>query len=253
YYTGTVGDIARNLHQHFEDLQLKGSPTDRSYPSLDHLMRATAVRGERERIHPLLAAQCIQAILSGGLYPRILLSATLSRLAHDHDSHSRHYYDHARCALIKASLNRMRARRPEYCNFEEVQETMDESNMNTEYRLGRLFAVLEHVQRKALGLEINRTIRDRYFSSAATRPAQVFPVIVNLAQHHLSKLKHKGNQIYFEKIIQNILEPVKEYPHGNVSLEGQGLFTLGYYHQKQDLFKKKESGEEVEEEQEQED
>ena len=45
------------------------------------------------------------------------------------------------------------------------------------YRLGRLFAVLESVQRAALG-NLNATIRDRYYGAASATPAAVFPMLL---------------------------------------------------------------------------
>lgn len=233
YHRGTVGSTATNVHRYFDELEIVRGTFDREYLSLDHLLRATAVRGERDRIHPGLEASLLQAILAGSPYPRYLLAAVCGRSAADHDQQSRRFFDHARAALLKAFLNR--ERRLRQSDFIEVQTTMDENNLTPAYRLGRLFAVLEHVQLNAIGRNINTTIRDRYFATAGNNPAYVFPNLINLAQHHLSKLK-PGSRTFYDKKIQAILAPVSEYPHRLAKLEDRGLFQLGYYHEKHALY-----------------
>jgi len=113
---------------------------------------------------------------------------------------------------------------------------MDESNIDIAYRLGRLFAVMEKMQQNAINSD--STIKDRYYTSASTRPASVFPVLFSLSNHHASKLGNKS--IYLEKLKGEILEPLNGSIPKTFSLEEQGLFALGYYQQKQELFKKKE-------------
>lgn len=117
---------------------------------------------------------------------------------------------------------------------------MDEKNTNSAYRLGRLFAVLEKLQKNAIG-NPNASIRDRYYASASSRPATVFPVLLNMANHHLSKLKDSGGK-WHDELIQNILSVFPaERPFPKVmAMEEQGLFAVGYYQQKQWLYTKKE-------------
>ena len=112
---------------------------------------------------------------------------------------------------------------------------------NESYVLGRLFAVLEQLQKRAAGTELNVTIKDRYFASAATTPGIVFPQLLRLAGNHEKKLDG-GMKVYYEKLIGELMGKLndKSFPR-HLSLTEQGTFYLGYYHQTQDMYNKKEN------------
>ena len=114
---------------------------------------------------------------------------------------------------------------------------MDQTD--TPYRLGRLFAVLEHVQRQAMP-GINATIRDRYYSAASTTPVAVFTTLLRLKNAHLKKLSD-GQNVWFERLIGEVLAPMQDFPR-QLTLPQQGRFALGYYHQRQDFFTPKDPG-----------
>jgi len=113
---------------------------------------------------------------------------------------------------------------------------LDKENKNPAYLLGRLFAVLEKAQQDALGAGINATIKDRFFGSASATPKVVFPQLLRLAQHHIEKAEYGRMR---DKQIEEILADLTEFP-AHLSLDEQGLFAIGYYHQRQDFFKGKE-------------
>ena len=112
------------------------------------------------------------------------------------------------------------------------------------YQLGRLFSVLEDIQQKA-NPGINTTIKDKYFNSASATPAAVFPTLVRLSQKHLRKLeKKKGLKIMLEKQMGEIIDHLgAEFPR-QINLQEQGSFLLGYYHQTQARYQKKDKEEE---------
>ena len=114
--------------------------------------------------------------------------------------------------------------------------SLDNANMNTSYRLGRLFAVLEKIQEEA-SPGINATIRDRYYGAASSTPVTVFSTLLKLKNHHLSKLDSRGRAVNLEKRIGEIMDGIGDFP-GQLSLADQGRFAIGYYHQRQDFFKK---------------
>ncbi len=106
------------------------------------------------------------------------------------------------------------------------------------YTLGRLFAVLEQIQQTA-NPTINATIKDKYFNAAASTPAHIFPILINLAQKHLRKL-NEGQKKYFDKQIGELSVVIgEEYPV-RMNLPQQGAFQLGYYCQTQKRYQKKE-------------
>ena len=114
---------------------------------------------------------------------------------------------------------------------------LDKTNDNVGYRLGRLFAVLEKVQEEA-NPGINATIRDRFYGAASSTPVVVFSHLMKLKNHHLSKLENRGRAVNFERSIGEIVEAISGFP-AHLSLPDQGRFAVGYYHQRQDFFTKK--------------
>ncbi len=114
--------------------------------------------------------------------------------------------------------------------------SLNETNLNTGYLLGRLFSLLEKAQKDALGTQINSTIRDRYFGAASATPGAVFPLLLRLSRHHISKAKYGE---YLDSDIQKVIANMEAFP-AHLNLENQGQFILGYYHQNQANYTKKE-------------
>ena len=110
---------------------------------------------------------------------------------------------------------------------------LDTQSTNVAYRLGRLFAVLERLQRDAVP-GANTTIRDRFYGAASATPRVVFPQLMRLAQHHIQKAEYG---LHNDRTIEEILSGVKEFP-SHLSLDDQGFFALGYYHQRQAFYSK---------------
>ncbi len=116
---------------------------------------------------------------------------------------------------------------------------LDTSNTNVGYRLGRLFAALEKVQEEA-NPGINATIRDRFYGAASGTPVAAFPQLMKLKNHHVAKLENRGRAVNLEKMIGEIMDGIADFPT-NLSLQDQGRFAVGYYHQRQAFFTKRES------------
>lgn len=109
---------------------------------------------------------------------------------------------------------------------------LDESQNDPGYLCGRLFAEIEEVQRAALGT-VGATVVDRYYGTASSAPATVFGRLVRGAQPHLAKLRRDrpGAFAGLDRRLQDIQVGLKTYPT-TLTLEQQGLFALGYYHQR---------------------
>lgn len=114
------------------------------------------------------------------------------------------------------------------------------------YVLGRLFSVYEAIQ-SAANPGINATIKDKYFNSSASTPATIFPILGNLAQKHLKKLKgsNMGLCVFYEKQLGEVSSLLGPAFPDHMSLPQQGSFQLGYYHQTQIRYQKKEDAENV--------
>ena len=116
--------------------------------------------------------------------------------------------------------------------------SLNENSTNIPYTLGRLFEIYEEVQEKA-NPSINATIKDKYFNAASATPATIFPILGNLCQKHLRKLEI-GSRIHLDSQISQIKSILGETYPIRLSLQEQGSFDLGYYHQKQYRYTKKE-------------
>ena len=125
---------------------------------------------------------------------------------------------------------------------------LDREYDNIGYVLGRLFAALERIQGQAQGHGLNKTIRDTYFGAAASSPLVTFKRLQDLAIHYLAKIRNSGKStVWLEQLMQEILGhvPAQGIP-AILSLEDQGRFSIGYYHQRQEFFTKKDETSETE-------
>ena len=226
WIVSTVGEMEKNIARFFNDTEIVHGAKQPDRLSIFRLLNSTAVEGKSENIQPNLEGDFMRAILEGLPYPQTLLSAAIRRIRAEHE------VTYPRAALIKACLNRSNHN----IVSEELTVTLNLDNKNIGYRLGRLFAALEKIQAEA-NPGINATIRDRYYGAASGTPVTVFPNLMRLMTHHLSKLV-AGRRIWFEQLLAEILSEIENFPK-NLSLEEQGRFAIGYYHQSQDFYKKK--------------
>jgi CRISPR-associated protein Csd1 len=222
----TVATAVRNIQRHFDDLEIVRPKGDQGPLPLRRLLRSTALLGKDENVMTDLAAQMFSAVIKGTRYPRLLLDTAIRRMRAEQS------VTPERAALIKAYLLRV-CRTHTRTDIPEVKMSIDEGSSSVAYRLGRLFAVLERVQQVAINP--GATIRDRFFGAASANPVTVFPRLIRGAQAHLSKLSSAG---FFQRLIGQILDgiPAERGFPAALSLEDQGLFALGYYHQRQAFF-----------------
>ncbi len=128
--------------------------------------------------------------------------------------------------------------------------SFDTTNTSPGYLLGRLFAVLERTQEEsARPSTLNSTIRDNFYGGASGTPVAVFPLLMKLKNYHISKLSkdRKGEAVNLEKLFGEImgkLDADGAFPT-HLSLQEQGRFAVGYYHQRQDFFTKKDNDKEA--------
>lgn len=230
WHEDTIGGFARRIGEHWKDIRLSPEPW-RTPPSARRLLYETAVLRKAENIPPNLGGALMRAILTGGRYPRTLFSAVIARMRADGEIAG------LRAAICKACLAR-----DHRLGFEkeDVPVSLDPNEKNLAYRLGRLFAVYEGVQRAALG-STNATIKDSYYGAASATPASVFPLLERRSAHHLSRIrKDKGGlAVKYEREVDAILGGVDTALPRSLRLEDQGRFALGYHHQRESLFRPK--------------
>ncbi len=225
----TVMGMSDNVRHHFQDIQITHGPRDNDAISVFRLLVSIAALGKADNIPPNLSGDTMRSILVGLPYPQTLLQSAIRRIRAEHE------VTYPRAALIKACINRKtRFENPEM--KEELKVSLDVSNSNVGYRLGRLFATLEKIQADAQG-NTNATIRDRFYGSASSTPATVFGTLMRLKNHHLAKMP-EGLRIVREKLLGEIISGIVDFP-AHMRLEDQGRFSIGYYHQMQNFFTKK--------------
>ena len=230
WFTDTLGVLAERFRQHWLDLRLEPSRFQRP-PALWQLLRETAVERKSENVPKQIAGEVMRAILTGGRYPRSLLATVIMRMRADGRRFPQ--ADQLRCAIIKAVI--IRAGRIDCNEREDRYVSLDTENPNLAYRLGRLFALLESVQLAALGRDVNATIRDKYYSAASATPAAIFPLLLRMSNHHLSKIRKEGNgglAFTLEKRMADILLGFGHHFPKNFVMDDQGRFAIGFYHEK---------------------
>lgn len=234
FYQNTFGTILKNIGAHYKrmDVVRPSWENDRKFLGIYRMLQETVNMKSKEK-KPVanMAASVLQAVLSGNRYPASLYTDTMIRIRSEQGN-----VTYGRAAIIKAFLIKN-------YQWKEGEDCMglNESSNETPYILGRLFSVLESVQKDA-NPGINTTIRDRYFNSACATPASVFPVLIKLKNSHIKKLEREiggGSKIYYEKLLTELMGKINAFPQ-RLSLEEQGKFMLGYYHQTQKKYEKRE-------------
>ena len=229
WQVGTVAEMSARVRQHFEGMEITHASFEKPHLSLFRLLVSTATQGKSKNIPPNLAGDFMRAILEGLPYPQTLLAAAVRRIRAERE------VTYPRAALIKACLNRQECYSPS--QEKEIAVSLDDSNTNPGYRIGRLFAALEKIQEEAVNP--SATIRDRFYGAASSTPVTVFANLMKLKNHHLAKME-EGRKRYFEKLIGQIMSDINDFP-AHLSLADQGRFAIGYYHQRQAFFTKSES------------
>jgi CRISPR-associated protein Csd1 len=234
-----AAELQNRLSKHLRDIALDGDREDR----LLTLRRIVAATGrwdgkkskfDTENVSPQLAGDLARSVLTGAAYPQSLLATMIRRI------HSDGEVAYARVAAIKACLNRNSRLRG---NPLEVSRMLDKNNDDAAYCCGRAFALLEMIQKDSVEGELNRTIKDSYFTAASTTPSLVFPRLCRLSQHHLAKLD-TGLRIHRERQFGEVINKLRNTFPRLLSLDDQGKFVIGYFHQRQDLYTSKKDKEE---------
>ncbi len=224
WHVDSIGAIARQIGEHWRDLLIDPLPWT-TPPGAWRLLYETAVQRKSENIPPILGGALMRSILTGGRYPRSLLAAVVARMRAEGNITA------LRAAICKACLARDHRLGFE---MEDVPVSLNPEETNQAYRLGRLFALYEDVQRAALG-NVNSTIKDRYLGAASATPASVFPLLERNSANHLATLR-KGNKgglaHWFEQQIDSIFDGLDGSFPRSLRLEDQGRFAIGYHHQR---------------------
>lgn len=234
FYRRSFGEIVQNLKRHYENIEIVSDGRSKfdTLP-LWALLRETVNQKSSDKSPlPQLAGDVMKSMLSGCRYPETLMNQTMLRIRAEHE------INRGKAGIIKAYLIRNTENLPDRESILEVaQVSLNADSSYSPYVLGRLFAVLEGTQ-QAANPGINATIKDRFFNSACATPAAVFPILLKLSNSHLKKLD-TGKAVWWSKQIGDLIERLGTDFPAHQSLQEQGAFILGYYHQTQKRFEKK--------------
>lgn len=243
FYQDSFGNILKNVRDHYDRLRLVKPVQDTvEYYGIWRLLQATVNKKSKDKKPTSnMAGAVFQSVISGTRYPESLYQSVFIRIRAEQDDSDEKIYKitRGRVAIIKAFLIKNR-------NYskEEVTMALNEESKNIAYVLGREFAVLEIIQ-KEVNPDIKATIKERYFNAACATPASIFPVLFKLKNSHIKKLDNVKKERYYENLLgslQDKLEVMGDQRTAcprRLSLEEQGMFVLGYYHQRQKQFEKK--------------
>ena len=248
------GTILKNVAKHMENMELVRPSYKKKHIPLWLMLAATVSPKSKDKAaSPLLSGAVLKSILTGSRYPTSLFQYVMLRIRSEQDdaevSPPVYKITYERCAIIKAYLCR---------NISEQRKkgiavALDENEKDVAYVLGRIFAVWERIQEEASNgdksdkkKKINATIKDKYFNSMCSTPARIFPILQKLSGHHLKKLEQNqpGFRVNLEKQLTYLMAKLEPNSIPKIlNLEEQGMFVLGYYHQVQARYTKKEDKE----------
>ena len=242
FITDPFEKIIDNIKAHYRDLAIVKEYEDQpDYLAVRRILYETVSKKSRDKdAAPLLAGAVFRAILSNAQYPAALYYAIINRIRADMDDKEKRItkINYIRAAVIKAFLTRKYRYHPVNPFKEVLTMALNEQSTNPAYLLGRLFFVLEDVQAQAIG-KINASIKDRYFTSACASPRSVFPILLRLSQHHIAKAEYGYASDHRIQEILNMLDIENNPIPAQLTLDEQGVFILGYYHQRADRYKSK--------------
>lgn len=219
--------IERALTSWFELQQQVDPWGELGHPSGIWRLAAAAYRDARKEMTADVPRALIRAALAGDRLPQGLLTRVIERCRVDHDSRSKDRpVTYERALLIKALL----ASRNGWKAGEMAE--LDAQCSDQAYQSGRVMALLEDIQRAALG-KIGATVVDKYYGAASAAPASVFGKLIGDAQNHLSKIRRdrEGLHVLLQTRLEGVLACVDVFPR-TLTLERQGMFALGYYHER---------------------
>lgn len=228
----TIKDFAEKILKHFDDFEIKDSRKEQKpYYGIYNIITTVALQGKESNVSPNLVEAVMKSIIEGIPYPYSLFSSCMRRIKAETDKDVLV----TRAAILKAYLNRLRNN-----NNKKIEKMLDKTNDNIGYLCGRLFATLVRIEQVSKNNYETSSIRERYMNSASTTPAAVFANLLNLSIHHEEKLAPKY-KVYYEKLKGEIIGRISTegFP-AHLDINDQARFFVGYYHQRQDFFTKKE-------------
>jgi CRISPR-associated protein Csd1 len=272
YFEAPFDEIYRNIRSYFEDLAVvdsfsgevrsdfvlrsvwwrpdgpEGKARCKKHGLIDEL-RDTHGKYPRREVQTALFTAAVQ----GRPFPPDILRLALAKVCVKSKDPEYGAVPLACAALLKAFLNR-ESRRPEsgllgrwHCydsRFQGVREMLDSECKHPAYVNGRIMAVAQRIQEIAIP-GVGASVVVKFFDAASKSPGAIMAGVLANMQNHLTKIGRAkpGLAVWCNRTIGEVLallpaEKDKAFPRA-LDLQDQGLFALGYHHQRHKLFEKK--------------
>ncbi len=223
----TVPKVRANLQQWFQAQQMVDPYGASPRPLGVYALAASIYRDASKEMQPTAPTALIRNALHGDRIPEDMLVKLVQR------NRTEREITYPRAVLLKLIFSSNPNRREMMNNMEHLNPDPNLQGLDLEaYACGRLLAVLESIQKAALG-SVNASLTDRYYGSASSTPAVAFPPLLRGARAHLSKLRKTKTGAYkaLEERLEEVTADLPTFPK-TLGLQQQGLFGLGYYHQR---------------------
>ncbi|MEE0914516.1 MAG: type I-C CRISPR-associated protein Cas8c/Csd1 [Ruminococcus sp.] len=236
FLENSFGNFMKNILKHDEEMSIITPKfiTNNHFPLWKILKETVNQNSKNKSAKPQLAGSFVYSILTGYKYPATLYNNIMIRIKAERDVNAER--EAVRASVIKAYLTR------NYPIYKEaLTMELNKDCKNQAYVLGELFALLEEIQTMA-NPDIKTTIKDKYFTSASSIPASIFPFLIDLSQKHLRKIKSDkaGYSYVKQKEIAELYAKIDKNLPARMTMQEKGIFQIGYYHYRQSKFTKQE-------------
>ncbi|BAU65302.1 hypothetical protein STA3757_26830 [Stanieria sp. NIES-3757] len=223
----TVPNVEDNLKLWFQKQKIVDAYGGEHRPLGAYTLAASVYRDAAKEMQPKVPTALIRSALHADRLPDELLLKLVRRNLVERE------ITYPRAVLTKLIFSSDSNRNPMMTDMEQLNLNPNlEGGDRGAYYCGRLLAVLEATQRTAIG-SVNASLTDRYYGAASSTPANAFPSLMRGARSHLAKLRKTmpGACKALEERLEEITVNLPTFPK-TLNLQQQGLFSLGYYHQR---------------------
>ncbi len=225
-----INELHRNLQKHYIDTNVsplikKGNLTSQQqFTPIWMFLRQSA--RDTKSIPPNLVGSLLRSLFTGCDYPAALFSSIIRQIQADS------IINHPRVCFIKGYL----CRNKHY----SIGPSLNNAETNSAYILGRIFALLETYNSGMNNPQYPHLFRERLYRTASTTPSKIFPILADSFQSHF--LQKNAVLKERDKLLSQYLFHATQFPV-YLNPEQQGLLAMGYYHQRQLLFRQKRKNE----------
>lgn len=209
------------LHQYKKDTKFLGAPAtkDIAYAAYGSKVSDKVVKGLLERMLP--------SIIDGRRIPIDIVKSVYNRASNPVAMEKWEWEKtlSIACALIRKTFEK-----------EEIDVALDVNNDNRDYLFGRMLAIADVLERTALDNDEKRaTNAIRYMNAFALHPLRTWNVIQSSIQPYQAKLGTRLN--YLSSLLDEVGSKMK--PNDFTDEPLSGLYLLGFYSQRHELYKGK--------------